>query len=74
MGDNLLKNINPFCESEVITMKKHNRKKEKRQGKSKRFSVRASYIAIGHLVRQWKVLDTIEQKVKIAQKTVKHTP
>ena len=55
-------------------MKKHNRKKEKRQGKSQRFSVRAPLIAIGHLVRQWKLLDTIQQKVKIAQKTVKHTP
>lgn len=55
-------------------MKKHNRKKEKRQGKSPRFSARASLIAIGQFFRQLNLFEIIEQKVSIAQKVVKHTP
>ncbi|MBI1924823.1 transposase [Candidatus Poribacteria bacterium] len=56
--------------------KKHNRKKEKRQGKSARFAVRASLIAVGQFIRQWKLLSVIEQKVTrfAAPKTVQHTP
>lgn len=55
-------------------MKKRNKKKKSSQGKCTRFSVRASLIAIGQLTRQLKLFDIIEQKVKIAQKTVKHSP
>jgi len=61
---------------EGITMKKGNRKKVRRQGKSKskRFSARASLIAIGQFARQLKLFDVIKQKVVIVQKTVKYTP
>ncbi|MBI1929231.1 transposase [Candidatus Poribacteria bacterium] len=55
-------------------MKKHNRKKHSRQGKSSRFSARASLIAMGQLVRQLKRFDIIKQQVSISQKVVKHSP
>ena len=55
-------------------MKKRNKKKAKGQGKSKRFSARASLIAIGQFTKQWKLFDVIKEKVTIAQKVVKHTP
>lgn len=55
-------------------MKKRNAKKQKRQEKSKRFSARASLIAIGQFAKRWKLFDIIGQKVLIAQKVVKYTP
>ncbi|MBI1923759.1 hypothetical protein HYR99_05865 [Candidatus Poribacteria bacterium] len=55
-------------------MKKGNEKKAKRQGKSKRFSARASLIASGQFAKQWKFFNVIGQKVSIAQKVVKYTP
>ena len=55
-------------------MKKCNKKKAKGKGKSKRFSVRASLIAIGQFAKQWKFFDVIKEKVTIGQKVVKHTP
>ena len=39
-----------------------------------RFSPRASLAAIGTKIRSLKLFDAIEQKVKIGQKSVKHTP
>ena len=55
-------------------MEKRNKKKTKGQEKSKRFSARASLIAIGQFAKQWKFFSVIKQKVTIAQKVVKHTP
>lgn len=39
-----------------------------------RFSPRASLAAIGTKIRSLKLFEAIEQKVKIAQKSIKHTP
>lgn len=39
-----------------------------------RFSPRASLAAIGTKIRSMKLFEVIEQKVKIAQKSIKHTP
>jgi hypothetical protein len=47
-------------------MKKSNKKKAKGQGKSKRFSARASLIAIGQFAKQWRFFDLIKEKVTIA--------
>ena len=55
-------------------MKKRNKKKTKGQGKSSRFSARASLIAIGEFAKRWKFFDVIKEKVTIAQKVIKHTP
>lgn len=55
-------------------MKKHNRKKHSRQGKSSPFSARASLIAIGQFVRQLKLFDIIKQQVSIPQKVVPPSP
>jgi len=54
-------------------MTKRNKKKTKGQGKSSRFSARASLIAIGVFARRWQLFSVIKEKVSIAPKVIKHT-